>query len=56
MLSSGLRQSDVGSLARAALVQLREDIRKALPIATGLSKYHLQDMMARINETLAPVQ
>lgn len=49
-------QSDVGSLARASLVQLREDIRKALPMATGLSKYHLQDMVARINEALTPVQ
>ena len=49
-------QSDVGSLARAGLVQLREDIRKALPMATGLSKYHLQDMVARIDEALSPVQ
>ncbi|MBS1662545.1 MAG: zinc-dependent metalloprotease [Bacteroidetes bacterium] len=49
-------QSDVGSLARASLVQLREDIRKALPQARGLSRYHLQDMIARINETLLPVQ
>jgi len=49
-------QSDVGSLARASLVQLREDIRRALPLATGLSKYHLQDMVARINEALTPVQ
>jgi hypothetical protein len=49
-------QSDVGSLARGSLVQLREDIRKALPTATGLSKYHLQDMVARINEALTPVQ
>jgi hypothetical protein len=49
-------QSDVGSLARASLVQLREAIRKALPLATGLSKYHLQDMVARIDEALSPVQ
>ncbi|HEY4288077.1 MAG TPA: zinc-dependent metalloprotease [Puia sp.] len=56
MLVPAPAQSDVGSLARASLVQLREDIRKALPMATGLSKYHLQDMVARINEALAPVQ
>jgi len=35
---------------------LQKDIRKALPMATGLSKYHLQDMVARINEALTPVQ
>jgi hypothetical protein len=49
-------QSDVGSLARATLVQLREDIKKAIPLATGLSKAHLQDAVARINEVLNPVQ
>lgn len=49
-------QSDVGSLARASLVQLRADIRKAIPFAAGMSKYHLQDMVERINEGLMPVQ
>ena len=49
-------QSDVGSLARAGLVQLREDIRKAIPQATGLSRVHLEDMVARITEGLNPVQ
>jgi hypothetical protein len=49
-------QSDVGSLARAGLVQLREDIRRAIPLATGLNKVHLEDMVARITEGLNPVQ
>ena len=49
-------QSDVGSLARAALIRLKEDIQTAIPRATGLSKAHLQDMVARITEGLLPVQ
>ena len=49
-------QSDVGSLARAGLVQLKEDIRRAIPLATGLSRVHLEDMVARITEGLNPVQ
>jgi len=56
MMIAAPTQSDVGSLARASLVQLRDDIRKALPAATGATKYHLQDMVTRITELLQPVQ
>ena len=48
--------SDVGSLAREEMVRIREDIRKAMPGASGLTKAHLQDMEAKITEGLNPIE
>lgn len=49
------KKSDVISLARAHLVALRGEVGAAIP-RTGdkLSKYHLQDMLVRINQALDP--
>ena len=46
--------SDVSSIARANLAALAKDIRTAIPTATGLSKYHLQDLLVRVNNVLNP--
>ncbi|WP_442590515.1 zinc-dependent metalloprotease [Pedobacter sp. AW31-3R] len=44
--------SDVSSISRAQLNVLAKDIRAAIPAATGMSKYHLQDLQVRINDIL----
>lgn len=44
--------NDVSSITRAHLTGLRNDIRKAIPSQTGISKYHLQDMENRISDVL----
>ena len=44
--------NDASSLMRAQLVTLRGDIRKAIPVQTGVSKYHLQDIENRITMIL----
>ncbi|PWG80124.1 zinc-dependent metalloprotease [Pararcticibacter amylolyticus] len=46
--------SDVSSIARAHLINLRSDIKKAIPSFSGMSKYHLQDIDARIGTILNP--
>ncbi len=46
--------SDVSSVGRAHLTALAKDIRLAIPSATGMSKYHLQDLLVRINAALNP--
>lgn len=46
--------SDVSSISRAHLTTLAKDIRAAIPAATGMSKYHLQDLLVRINSALDP--
>ncbi|WGQ10310.1 zinc-dependent metalloprotease [Pedobacter gandavensis] len=46
--------SDVSSIARANMAALAKDIRIAIPTATGLSKYHLQDLLVRVNNVLNP--
>lgn len=49
------KKSDVISLARAHLVALRGEVGAAIPrTADKLSKYHLQDMLVRINHALDP--
>jgi Met-zincin len=49
------RRSDVISLARAQLTELRASIRAALPTTTDkLSRYHLQDVATRIDRALDP--
>lgn len=46
-------QSDVRSLARAKLVELRNKIRKSR-VSDKMTAYHLNDMEARINHILNP--
>lgn len=46
--------NDVSSISRAHLINLAKDIRSAIPAATGMSKYHLQDLAVRINNALNP--
>lgn len=49
------RKSDVISLARAHLNALRTEISTALPATTDkMSRYHLQDVLVRINQALDP--
>jgi hypothetical protein len=49
------KKSDVISLTRAHLVALKSDISSALSgTSDKMSRYHLQDVLVRINETLDP--
>jgi len=49
------RNTDVPSVARAQLVELRSEITAAIPKETDkVSKYHLQDVLERIKEALNP--
>ena len=49
------KKSDVISLARAHLVQLQAEINASLPAFTDkMSRYHLQDVTARIKQALEP--
>lgn len=49
------KKSDVISLARAHLVQLQAEINASLPTtADKMSRYHLQDVSARIKQALDP--
>ena len=43
---------DISRVARAELVSLKSAVSKAIPSAKGMSKYHLQDVLVRINNTL----
>ena len=48
-------KSDIKSLVRAHLVSLRNDIKAAIPATTDeMSKYHLQDVVTRIDKALNP--
>jgi hypothetical protein len=47
-------QSDVISVVKAQLKDLDSAIKSATPQATGLSKYHLQDLSDRIQQALDP--
>ncbi len=50
-----LRLSDVTSVSRGHLVALRKEIAASIPLTKdGLSKYHLEDMLFRINKALDP--
>jgi hypothetical protein len=44
--------SDASSLMRAHLLALKNDVKKAIRSQNGLSKYHLQDLLKRIDDTL----
>lgn len=46
--------SDVSSIARAHLLNLKSEIQRAIPVAKGMSKYHLQDIVIRIQTALEP--
>lgn len=49
------KKSDVISVTRAHLIALRGDITAALPGTTDkMSRYHLQDVLVRINQALDP--
>jgi hypothetical protein len=54
MRMSDPTSSDVSSISRAHLTLLAKNIRSAIPSATGMSKYHLQDLLVRINSALNP--
>jgi hypothetical protein len=50
-------KSDIRSVARAQLVSLRNEVKAALPGTTDeMSRYHLQDIVTRIDEALNPKQ
>ncbi|MCD0488719.1 zinc-dependent metalloprotease [Pedobacter sp. MC2016-14] len=49
-------RNDVSSLVRAHLISLKEDIRKAIPSQKGMSLYHLEDAVKRIDDVLDPVK
>ncbi len=46
--------SDVSSIARAHLMQLKNEIHKAIPSFSGMGQYHLQDLEVRIGTILDP--
>ncbi len=47
--------TDVASLTRGHLVELRSQIKAALPMATDkMTRYHLQDVLTRIDQVLDP--
>ncbi|MNY52235.1 hypothetical protein D3C86_1878840 [compost metagenome] len=54
MRSADPTSTDVSSIGRAHMAGLAKDIRLAIPAATGMSKYHLQDLLVRINNALNP--
>ncbi len=51
MLGGGSSE-DASTVARAQLSKLRTNIRTALPLAKGLSRYHLEDCLAQIADIL----
>jgi hypothetical protein len=53
--SINVSQSDIKSFARGELSRLKKDVRSAASRASNTtSRYHLQDIMARINKALDP--
>jgi hypothetical protein len=53
MLMPDPTQSDISSIARAELVRLNKEIKRSLPfISDKPSKYHLQDVLMRIDKML----
>ena len=47
-------RNDVSSLVRANLVSLKADVIKAIPSQKGLSLYHLEDAVKKIDDILDP--
>jgi len=57
LFGGDIKNTDVPSIARAQLIELRAGILAAAPVETDkLSKYHLQDLAERIKEALNPKQ
>jgi len=55
VFTGNLRTTDVPSIARAQLVELKAEITAAIPRSTDkLSRYHLQDVAERIRQALNP--
>jgi len=50
----GAAPGDIASIAKAQLRELDATVKAALPQATGMSKYHLQDISERISAALDP--
>ena len=51
----GTEKSDIRSLVRAHLISLRNEIKAAIPATTDeMSRYHLQDVVTRIDNALNP--
>jgi hypothetical protein len=53
-MNPDVTKSDGGSIMRAHLVELRTDIKNAIPFASGLTKLHLEEMVRKINVGLIP--
>ena len=50
-----VEKSDIKSIVRAHLITLRTEIRAAIPtIPDAMSRYHLQDVITRIDDALNP--
>jgi hypothetical protein len=50
-----LSETDLPSISRGHLIELRSQMKAALPATTDrLSKFHLQDLIARIDQALKP--
>lgn len=57
IFTGNIKNTDVPSIARAQLVDLRTEITGAIPrTADKLSRYHLQDVLERIKQALNPKQ
>jgi len=55
IFTGDIRNTDIPSIARAQLVELRSEITAAIPKETDkVSKYHLQDVLERIKQALNP--
>ena len=55
LFGGNIRNTDIPSIARAQLVDLRTEIAAAIPReADNLSRYHLQDLLERIKLALNP--
>ena len=57
VFTGDIKTTDIPSIARAQLVELRNEIGGAIPRETDkLSKYHLQDVLEKIRQALNPKQ
>jgi hypothetical protein len=55
MFTGSIKNTDIPSIARAQLVDLKAEITAAIPrTADKLSRYHLQDVAERIKQALTP--
>lgn len=53
-INPDVTRSDAGSIVRAELIGLKNDIRKAIPNSTGMSRLHLEEMIRKIDIGLRP--